>query len=116
MRRSCFSLRWTALLLVAVVACVVRPVCSADTNLYSSDTWSLVDAKAVMAAAAEITVANYPDCDEATVEKKMERVYRADGTGESQDEGFVKALTEKGRRNNRTIALNFMLPYSRSEV
>ena len=104
------------MLVVAAMACAVRPVCGADTNLYSSDIWSLVDAKAAVVAAAEITVSNYPECDEATVEKKMERVYRADGTGESQDEAFVKALTEKGRRNNRTIALSFMLPYSRSEV
>src|SRR5579859_76459 len=46
----------------------------------------------------------------------MVRVYRADGTGESQDEGYVKVLTEKGKRNNRTLSLSFMLPYFTVEV
>jgi len=44
------------------------------------------------------------------------RVYRADGTGECQDETFTKILTEKGKRNNRTLALSFMLPYSKEEI
>src|SRR5208283_2589472 len=42
--------------------------------------------------------------------------YRADGTGECQDETFVKVLTEKGRRDNRTLTMNFMLPYTTVEV
>ncbi len=87
-----------------------------ETNLYTGDLWALVDSQQVMAAARDITPAKYPDCDEATVEKKMVRVYRADGTGQSQDEAFVKVLTEKGKRNNRTISLYFMLPYSTVEV
>jgi transglutaminase-like putative cysteine protease len=87
-----------------------------DTNRYTGDTWALGDTRQVLAAAADITVAKYPDCDEATVEKKMVRVYRSDGTGESQDETFVKVLTEKGKRNNRTLTLSFMLPYSTAEV
>ncbi len=48
----------------------------------------------------------------ATVEQKSVRVYRADGTGEAQDELFEKVLTEKGRRANRTLSMSFMLPYS----
>jgi transglutaminase-like putative cysteine protease len=87
-----------------------------QTNRYAGDVWSFVDSKPVMATAHEITLAKYPDCEEATVEKKMVRVYRADGTGESQDEAFVKVLTEKGKRNHRTLSLSFMLPYSTVEV
>jgi transglutaminase-like putative cysteine protease len=88
----------------------------AETNLYTGPTWAFVDARQVLAAANDITTAKYPDCDEATVEKKMVRAYRADGTGECQDEAFVKVLTEKGKRNNRTISMYFMLPYSTVEV
>jgi transglutaminase-like putative cysteine protease len=87
-----------------------------QTNRYTGQTWAFVDTQQALAAAHEITTAQYPDCDEATVEKKMTRVYRADGTGESQDETFVKVLTEKGKRNNRQISLYFMLPYSTVEV
>jgi hypothetical protein len=89
---------------------------AAQTNDYSGPVWSLVDGPKVLAAAADITVAKLPDCDDATVEKKMMRVYRADGTGECQDETYTKVLTEKGRRNNRTLSLGFMLPYSTVQV
>ncbi len=84
---------------------------SAETHDYSGSLWSLTDAKKAQAAAADITPEKYPNCDDATVEKKMMRVYRADGTGESQDETYTKVLTEKGKRGNRTLAISFMLPY-----
>src|ERR1700677_2191968 len=100
-----FALGWAAL---AALACTA----SAQTNRYAAPIWSLVDGPQTLAAAADITVAKYPDCDDATVEKKMMRLYRADGTGECQDETYTKVLTEKGRRNNRTLSLGFMLPYN----
>jgi transglutaminase-like putative cysteine protease len=86
------------------------------TNDYTGSRWALVDAAPVLATARAITPAAYPDCDTATVEQHSVRVFRADGTGEAQDESFVKVLTEKGRRANRTLALSFMLPYSTPEV
>src|SRR5580658_9508167 len=86
------------------------------TNRYDGPNWALVDAPKVLAAAADITLAHYPDCDDATVERKSMRVYRADGTGETQDETYTKVLTEKGRRGNRTLSLSFMLPYSTVQV
>ncbi|MGO8696910.1 MAG: DUF3857 domain-containing protein [Limisphaerales bacterium] len=89
---------------------------SAQTNRYAGDIWALADAAKVMAAAADINLAKYPDCDDATVEQKSTRVYHPDGTAECQDETFTKVLTEKGKRNNRTISLSFMLPYSTEEV
>jgi len=87
-----------------------------NTNRYEGPNWSLVDAPKVLAAAGDITLAKYPDCDDATVEKKSMRVFRADGTGETQDETYTKVLTEKGRRGNRTLSLGFMLPYSTVQV
>ena len=98
-------------LVLAAIALAELPA-RGDTNQYAGSNWAMVDAKTVMAAAVEITPANYPDCDEATVEQKSVRVYQADGTGECQDETFVKVLTEKGKRDNRTLTLNFMLPYT----
>ncbi len=98
-------------LVLAALALAELPA-RGDTNQYAGSNWALVDVKKVMAAAAEITPAKYPDCDEATVDQKSVRVYRADGTGGCQDETFVKVLTEKGRRDNRTLTMNFMLPYT----
>ena len=88
----------------------------AQTNRYAGGIWDPVDIRTVLAAANDITLAKYPDCDQATVERKITEVYRADGTGECQDETFVKALTEKGKRNNRTLSFSFMLPYATVEV
>ena len=87
-----------------------------STNRYDGPDFAFLDPKSVLTAAAEVTTAKYPDCDEATVEKKMVRVYRADGTGECQDEAFTKVLTEKGKRGNRTVSLSFMLPYTTVSV
>jgi transglutaminase-like putative cysteine protease len=111
------ALAWLA---SAVMACSVAAQTNLDSNLntnrYTAPIWALVDAKKVLAAAADITTAKYPDCDDAAVEQRMMRVYRADGTGERQDETFTKVLTEKGRRNNRTLSQGYMLPYSTVEV
>jgi transglutaminase-like putative cysteine protease len=108
---------WLLLRSLALVALATLgwPATS-DTNRYSGDIWAFVNPKEVLAAAADITLAKYPDCDDAIVEKHMVRAYRADGTGESQDETFVKVLTEKGKRGNRTLSLSFMLPYSTVKV
>ena len=75
-----------------------------------------MDQKAILEAARDITAEKYPDSDDATVDRKMLRVYHADGTAESQDEAITKVLTEKGRRNNRTLSLQFLLPYFTAEV
>jgi len=83
---------------------------------YTGPKWDFLDAKKILANAAQITTEKYPDCDETTVEKKMVRVYRADGTGECQDETFTKVLTEKGKRGNRSLSLYYMLPYSTAEA
>src|SRR5882762_277085 len=109
MKKSLLSLY--ALLFLAVASGTARA--AAD---YEGDKWAMVDSKRVLDAAKAITVTNYPDCDEATVEKKMVRVYRPDGTGECQDETYVKALTEKGKRGNRSLSLYYMLPYSVAEA
>lgn len=84
----------------------------AGTNDYTGARWALADTAQVMAAAAKITPSAYPDCDTAIVEQRSVRAYRADGTGEAQDETFEKVLTEKGKRASRTLDLGFMLPYN----
>jgi hypothetical protein len=94
----------------------VRTVAADTSTNYTGPKWSLLPRKEALAAAVEINPAHYPDCDEAVVDRKMVRVYRADGTGESQDESYVKLLTEKGKRNNRTLSLGFMLPYFTVDV
>jgi transglutaminase-like putative cysteine protease len=83
---------------------------------YDGSYWAFLDTKEILKAGEGITTDKYPDSDEATVEKKMLRVYHADGTAECQDETVTKVLTEKGKRSNRTLSLSFMLPYFTVEV
>ena len=101
-----------AALAVALATC---PAHGAQDR-YAGTPWALMDAKKALQAAREITLAKHPDCDDATIEQKLVEVYRADGTAESQDEAYVKVLTEKGKRSRRTMKLSFMLPYSTVEV
>src|SRR2546430_10997895 len=102
--------------MAVLVSLFAWPTFAATSPNYDGDRWAFLDSKKVLEAAAAITPAKYPDSDAATVEKKMVRVYRADGTGECQDESFVKVLTEKGKRGNRSLRLDYMLPYSTAEA
>lgn len=88
----------------------------ADTDQYAGSQWAFLDSTKAMAEAAGITLAKYPDCDDATVEEKTIDSYQADGTAGNQDEAFVKVLTEKGKRNRRTLTLGFLLPYFKVQV
>jgi transglutaminase-like putative cysteine protease len=106
----------TKLLMFLSVLAFATLCASAEDPNFTSAEWSFVNPQAVLSAAAEITPAKYPNSDAATVEAKSVRDYRADGTGAMQDETFTKVLTEKGKRENRTLAFAFMLPYQTNEV
>src|SRR5262245_60387687 len=93
------------LLAVFFFGSTLLPGFAAQPAGYEGEKWTFLDAAQAFKAAGDITLAKYPDSDDATVEKKMVRVYHADGTGESQDESFVKVLTEKGKRRNRGLSL-----------
>jgi transglutaminase-like putative cysteine protease len=108
--------RFVCGVVVFASAVLVLPARADDADRYSGPNWSLLDTKQEMAAAAEITTNKYPDCDDAIVDCKSERVYRADGTGESQDDVYTKVLTEKGKRDNRMVELSFELPYNTVSV
>jgi transglutaminase-like putative cysteine protease len=98
------------------IALVASSLFAVTAQRYAGSDWALLDAKAVMTAAAEITPAAYPDSDDATVDQKSLRVYAKDGTAESQDETFTKVLTEAGKRSDNLLSLDFTLPYSTVEV
>ena len=84
---------------------------AAAADPYTGSEWALLDSKKELAAAADISLAKYPDCDDATIDEMNVDDYRPDGTAKNQDEVFVKVLTEKGKRDRRTLALGFLLPY-----
>ena len=107
---------WAVTCLGAALVARALTGSAADAGKFDGPRWSPLDADQVLANAREITTAKYPDSDQATVDKKMVRVYRPDGTGEAQDETFTKVLTEKGKRANRDLTQFFMLPYFTVEL
>lgn len=110
------SMRLPGELLLAFASLMFFSLSSVAAGRYEGERWAFLDSQQVLKAAADISLAKYPDCDIATVDGRMVRVYRPDGTGESQDELYVKVLTEKGKRANRTLRMSFMLPYFKAEV
>ncbi|MGA3006347.1 MAG: DUF3857 domain-containing protein [Opitutaceae bacterium] len=89
---------------------------AAEADRYAGPEWALLEVPPVLQAAAGVTAAHFPDCDEVIVDEKTMEAYRPDGTGENQDETFTKVLTEKGRRDNTVLQLGFLLPYFKVEV
>src|SRR3978361_2148798 len=83
---------------------------SPPTNRYQGDLWNELSQPVMMQAAAEITPSAFPNCDTVVVDQKSMRVYHENGTAEMQDDTFTKVLTEKGRRKNGALQLNFQLP------
>jgi len=106
--------------IILLVGLVAGPVHSETQNgspdRYVGSNWTLLDAKKALSSAAEITLTKYPNSDQSTVEEKIVQVYHSDGTGENQDEAYVKVLTEKGKQDSRTLSLEFDLPYSTVSV
>src|SRR6476620_9525163 len=62
----------------ACLTALVLTCAAADAGNFDGPRWSLLDADQVLARAKETTTAKYPDSDQATVDKKMVRVYRSD--------------------------------------
>ncbi len=78
-----------------------------DTNLYTGTNWALLDTKRCWRRRRTSRSPNIPI---ATTPRWMNAAcgcITPDGTAEAQDENFVKVLTEKGKRNNRTLQMGF---------
>jgi hypothetical protein len=95
--------RRSAIFLVAIGLLTSAAAHSESAQRFSGEAWALLNEPSTMVAATAITPTAYPNCDEATVDERIEYAYEVDGTGESQDESFTKVLTEKGKRDARTM-------------
>ncbi len=63
-----------------------------------------------------VTREKYPDADVVTVEDREYVSYNPDGTSETRSESWTKILTEKGRRGESTINLNYSKRYGEAEI
>ncbi len=66
---------------------------------------------ALVEAADGISAARYPDADTVRVNDLTRVTYAADGTSETWSDTALKIITEKGKRETRTISLGFNISY-----
>jgi transglutaminase-like putative cysteine protease len=68
-------------------------------------------AETIVEQAALATVEKYPDADDVLIDDFIQVEYQTDGTSEMWDDTAIKILTEKGKRDNRTLTLHFNTSY-----
>ncbi len=57
------------------------------------------------------TTEKYPDSDDVLLDDFIQTEYQTDGTSETWDDTAIKILTEKGKRDHRTLSLSFNTAY-----
>ncbi|MFA6101775.1 MAG: DUF3857 domain-containing protein [Victivallaceae bacterium] len=77
---------------------------------------ALIDRTQAVAAAAKVSVRDYPDADVVLIHDYEKAWYKPDGTGYTVEEVYEKVLTEKGKRESRTLDLYFHKHYNTIEV
>ena len=83
---------------------------AAASNDYSS---GILGSDKLLAALKEVSKEKYPNADDVLVDDYILTEYNPDGTSSTWDDTCVKVLTEKGKRDNRTLAFHYTLPYSK---
>ena len=76
----------------------------------------LISFVAFGAFAEEITTARFPDADAVTVDEIEKVKYNSDGTYEQTDECWTKILTERGRREESSMSLDYSKRYGEAKI
>ncbi len=97
----------TSIFIIITFIILIQNVC-----LGSDFTNGILDRNKVYEISKAITCSTYPNSDEALLDNYIIEKYNADGTSTIWDDTFLKILTEKGKRNNKTLSLYYTLPYS----
>ncbi len=71
-----------------------------------------IDKTSVLKVAEKITQQKYPNADTVLLDDYEKIKYNSDGTSKKWDEVYEKILTEKGKRENKTLSFYYTFPYS----
>lgn len=74
--------------------------------------FSPIDKEQVIESSNRVTPEKYPNADFVYVDEKTFIQYDNDGKYREWHESFIKILTEKGKRENKTITSSFTIPYN----
>ena len=77
--------------------------------------WRPVNYEQTMALAAGVDARRYPNADVVDLARKTFVHYQADGRYDEYYELYAKILSEKGRRQFRSVSSSFTLPYNETE-
>ena len=73
-------------------------------------------AAAAVASSADVTAERVPDADSVVVEERERVEYAPDGTYADESEFWIKVLTEKGRREEGVLSLDYNARYGKAEI
>lgn len=76
----------------------------------------MLDRAAVIATGKAITTNVYPDADAVVVDSVERALYSADGTSVTFEDTAAKVLTEKGKRDLRTLGFAYNVIYGSTDV
>jgi hypothetical protein len=107
-------MKLTSALLLALLAQILLINITTGSELdYSS---GILDNKVILSKSSTVNSKKYPNSNEVLVYDYNVSKYNPDGTAKTLNDSSLKILTEKGRKENRTLAFHFTIPYSTIEV
>ncbi len=83
--------------------------------LLQAEEWQPINFQWAMELAAAADAQRYPNADVVDVARKTWISYAVDGTYDEYYEIYAKVLTEKGRRDFKSITSSFVVPYNETE-
>ena len=89
---------------------MTKPVIFTLTLLLST-TYGALNTEELRQQAADVTAQAYPDADTVLLNDITHVTYQPDGISQTHTDTAIKILTEKGKRNHRTLSLSFNISY-----
>ena len=91
-------------------------ILTANTCLAADYSEGILDQNKVYKISKSVSSETYPNSDDILVDDYIIESYNPDGTSTIWDDTFLKVLTKKGKRSNKTLSFYYTLPYSTVEL
>ena len=99
-----------------LMVCLFGVVSGSTVALAYDEEIPTLDKAKVLLSAAEVTSEVYPDADDVLVDDYTRVQYLPDGRSLELCDSYQKVLTEKGKRENKEITLNYTIPYDKVSI
>ena len=99
-----------------ITAALMVTTLAGFSDLSTDHSAGVLNREKTMLSAGQVTEEKYPNADAVMVDDYVLDIYEADGQSVVWDDEYIKVLTEKGRRQHRTVGFHFAAQYSRVEI